>query len=157
MKTSEAMRGAVRWYAGAALLTGALFAWMLTVPLGRGAVLVVDNGGQLAAAAAATVACLRAGRRGDPHQRRTWLLLGTGVGCWAAGQAVWSFYEVVLGREAPFPSWADVGFLLFPVVAAAGLLSWLRVSARVAARARTPQRGLLRLPPRTPPCGALER
>ena len=136
MKTSGAMRGAVRWYAGAALLAGALFAWVLTAPLGHGAVLVVDNAGQLAAATAATVACLRAGRRGDPHQKRTWLLLGTGVGCWAAGQAVWSFYEVVLGREAPFPSWADVGFLLFPVVAAAGLLSWLRVSARVAACAR---------------------
>ena len=136
MKTSGAMRGAVRWYAGAAVLVGALFAWVLTAPLGHGAVLVVDNGGQLAAATAATVACLRAGRRGDPHQKRTWLLLGAGVGCWTAGQAVWSFYEVVLGHEAPFPSWADVGFLLFPVVAAAGLLSWLRVSARVAARAR---------------------
>ena len=136
MTTPDAFRRDVRWYAAAAVLVGALFAWVLTAPLGRAVVLVVDNGGQLGASAAAAVACLRAGRRGEPHQQRTWLLLGTGVGCWAAGQAVWSFYEVVLGREVPFPSWADVGFLLFPVVASAGLLSWLSVSARAAARAR---------------------
>ena len=49
---------------------------------------------------------------------------------------MWSFYEVALGREVPFPSWADVGFLLFPVVTGAGLLLWLSVSTRAVARTR---------------------
>jgi diguanylate cyclase (GGDEF)-like protein len=113
-----------------AVLLGAFFAWVLTAPLGHEVILIVDNGGQLGASVAAAAACLWASRRGDPARRRAWRLLGVGVGCWAAGQAVWSFYEVVLGEEAPFPSWADVGFLLFPVIAAAGLAAWLTAGAR---------------------------
>ena len=62
------------------------------------------------------------------------------VGCWvrraARSPRVWSYYEVVLGREVPFPSLADVGFLLFPVVTAAGLLCWLRGSDGAAASPR---------------------
>ena len=38
---------------------------------------------------------------------------------------VWSYYEVILDREVPFPSLADVGFLFFPVFAAIGLVTWL--------------------------------
>ena len=34
------------------------------------------------------------------------------------GQVVWSYYEVVLDQQVPFPSLADVGFVLFPLVAA---------------------------------------
>ena len=50
--------------------------------------------------------------------------LSAGTGSWAAGQVVWSFYEVVLGQEVPFPSVADVGFLAFPLVGGVGLLIW---------------------------------
>ena len=42
-----------------------------------------------------------------------------------AGQAVWTYYEVILGQEVPFPSAADLGFLGFPLVAAVGLVMWL--------------------------------
>ena len=43
--------------------------------------------------------------------RRFWALLGASVFVWGAGQAVWSYYEVMLGRQVPSPSLADVGFL----------------------------------------------
>jgi diguanylate cyclase (GGDEF)-like protein len=46
------------------------------------------------------------------------------VGAWAWGEAIWSGYEVVLGEEVPFPSLADVGFLLMPPLAGLGLLLW---------------------------------
>ena len=39
---------------------------------------------------------------------------------WDAGQAVWSWYELVAGLDTPFPSVADVGFLGFPVGARPG-------------------------------------
>ena len=78
-----------------------------------------------------------AARRTAGHRRRAWAWLSAGTGAWAAGQAVWSFYEVVLGREVPFPSLADVGFLLFPLAAAVGLVIWLGTqSDQLAARGR---------------------
>ncbi len=124
--------------AGGALVTGLLFAFALTVLAGRHrVVLVVDDVGQLLAATVAALLCARtAVREGPGASRQSWGLLAGGVACWAAGQAVWSAYEVGLGREAPFPSPADVGFLLFPVIAAAGLLRWLREGDRAATRVR---------------------
>ena len=66
-----------------------------------------------------------------------WAWLSAGTGAWAAGQAVWSYYEVVLDREVPFPSLADVGFLLFPLAAAVGLVIWLGTqSDQLVARGR---------------------
>jgi diguanylate cyclase (GGDEF)-like protein len=60
-----------------------------------------------------------------------------GTGAWAAGQTVWSYYEVVLGRAVPFPSLADVGFLAFPLAAATGLVIWLGTQGdQLAARGR---------------------
>ena len=33
---------------------------------------------------------------------------------WASWQAAWTWYETVLGRDVPFPSLADVGYLARP-------------------------------------------
>ena len=132
---STALRGLC--YGALAVLGGALFAMVLSIEsLPRGVVLMVDNAGQLGSASAGAVACALAAARAAPASRRVWVRLSAGVGCWAAGQAVWTYYEVVLGQEVPFPSLADVGFLLFPLVTAAGLLCWLRDSGGAAGRAR---------------------
>ena len=107
-------------------LLGALFAGVLRIPgMSDLAVLLLSNGGQLAAAALASLGCAVAARRTHGHRRSAWWWLSAGTGSWAAGQVVWSYYEVVLGREVPFPSLADVGFLGFPVLAAVGLVMWL--------------------------------
>ncbi len=109
-----------------ATVLGALFVAVLRVPGMSGlAVLLLSNGGQLAAAITAAVGCGVAARRTTAHRRRAWWWLAVGTGSWAAGQAVWSYYEVVLGQQVPFPSFADVGFLLFPLTAAVGLVTWL--------------------------------
>ncbi len=98
--------------------------------------MLVDDGGQLAAASIAAVACAVTARRSPViAARRPWMLLSAGLGCWALGQLAWSVYEIGLGREAPFPSIADVGFLMLPVVASFGLLRWLH-DDRAATRAR---------------------
>jgi diguanylate cyclase len=121
---------------GLAVGLGVVFAVLLSLPgLGPVAVVVVSDVGQLAAAVAAAAACGWAAGRGG-RQRRGWLLLAVGTGAWATGQAVWTFYEVVLARAVPFPSLADVGFVAFPLVSAAGLLSWLGAYERAAVRGR---------------------
>jgi diguanylate cyclase (GGDEF)-like protein len=124
--------------AAAATLLGAAFMVAIRLPgMSDMAILLLSNGGQLAAATAASVGCAVAARRTTGHRRRAWWWLSAGTGCWAAGQAVWSYYEVVLDREVPFPSFADVGFLLFPLVAAVGLVVWLGTQGdQLAARGR---------------------
>ena len=122
---------------GIAVLLGGIFivALSLADPDGS-AVLIVSDGGQLAAAAVAAVVCGWAARRNRGRERLAWAYLSAGTGSWAAGQLVWTYYEVALGVEVPFPSAADVGFLLFPLFAVFGLMSWSSVPGRASARGR---------------------
>ena len=112
-------------WTGVATLLSVAFVVVLRVPgLSDTAVLVVSDVGQLLAAAAAAVACALTARR-SAERRRAWTFLALGTGSWALGEAVWTYYEVVLGTEVPFPSLADVGFLGFPLASAVGLVWWL--------------------------------
>ena len=111
---------------GVATLLSVAFVVLLRIPgMSDLAVLLLSNGGQLLAAALASAGCYLASRRRTSVRARAWRWLSAGTGAWAAGQLVWSYYEVVLDQEVPFPSLADVGFLLFPVLAAVGLVIWL--------------------------------
>ena len=86
---------------------------------------VFDDVGELLVSAGAAVAAGTAGwraRRSRSRQTLTWWWLAGGCASWAAGQAVWSWYEVLRNVTTPFPSLADVGFLLFPVAACVALL-----------------------------------
>ena len=107
----------------AALILIALFAAALISRAGGDSgVRAIDDLSQLAAAGLAAVSGLSAARRTDGRMRGAWLAIGLGAGAWALGQVVWCYYELLAHRETPFPSAADVGFLLFPVGAAAGLI-----------------------------------
>ncbi len=110
---------------GAALL-GVAFVGVLQVPgLSDQAILVLSNGGQLLATVLGSAGCAVAACRTLGHRRAAWWWLSAGTASWGAGQVVWTYYEVVLGQEVPFPSLADVGFLLFPIGSAVGLVVWL--------------------------------
>ena len=63
------------------------------------------------------------------REQTAWLLIGIGVLAWALGNL---YYTVVLyDLEAPpIPSPADVGFLLFPVLAGFGVFSLVRARTR---------------------------
>ena len=63
------------------------------------------------------------------REQTAWLLIGIGVLAWALGNL---YYTVVLyDLEAPpIPSPADVGFLLFPVLAMAGVFALVRARTR---------------------------
>jgi diguanylate cyclase (GGDEF)-like protein len=84
-------------------------------------VLAVDDYAQVIMAGVAAVAAAVRGRRTGGRLRRSWYALGAGCASWAVGQAIWSWYEVVLGQDTPFPSVADLGFLGFPLAAGIGL------------------------------------
>ncbi|MGH3316383.1 MAG: hypothetical protein ACRDO0_09600, partial [Nocardioidaceae bacterium] len=100
---------------GVATSLSLAFIILLSLPgLNDSTVLAVSDLGQLAAAGSASAACAWAALSSRRNQRRAWGLLAVGTGGWAAGQLVWTWYELVLGREVPFPSLADIGFLAFP-------------------------------------------
>jgi diguanylate cyclase (GGDEF)-like protein len=103
----------------------------------------IDDLGQLLAAAIATLAAGRRARRSGHGAGRSWLLLAIGTGSWTAGEAAWSYYELLAGQQTPFPSIADAGFLLFPLLAAAALLVWPSANLGAAARGRALLDGIL--------------
>jgi diguanylate cyclase (GGDEF)-like protein len=82
----------------------------------------VSNIGLMAVAFLAAIACTQRGLRLSGSLRKSWVLLGASCGAWGLGQTIWTIYETGLGREVPFPSWADAGYLAAVPLAAAGLL-----------------------------------
>ena len=64
----------------------------------------------------AAIACTQRGLRLSGSLRKSWVLLGASCGAWALGQTIWTIYETGLGREVPFPSWADAGYLAAPAL-----------------------------------------
>ena len=123
------------FYAACAGVLGLLFVGSLRLPgLSDESVTLISNLGQLAAVTASSVLCWIASRSDERHPR-AWRWLSLGVGAWAAGQVVWTYYELT-GSEVPFPSLSDVGFLVFPLASGVGLLLWLGSQSTIAARTR---------------------
>ena len=71
---------------------------------------LVSNVGLVAIAFGAGCAALGRARKAQAL-RRFWLFLGLASLSWSVGQAIWTWYESVLGRDVPFPSLADIGYL----------------------------------------------
>ena len=116
-------RGRLLAAAGIALLAVLFFALELHQRWGGARVRKdIDDLGELASAAVASACGIRRALRTCGRARLSWMLIGAGAVCWAAGQAVWSYYELIGHRETPFPSLADAGFLSFTGLALVGLL-----------------------------------
>ena len=96
---------------------------LLARPFGPGDVAVVDVM-QLGFAFAGAAGCAVGATRTRGRLRWAWVYLMLASASWGAGQTIWTVYEVWLGRETPFPSIADIGFLGFvpPAVVAIWLL-----------------------------------
>ena len=101
---------------------------LVTEPFGEDVMTAFTDLGQLAAAllggGGAALAAVRAWRTDRQRLATAWGLIAAGVWSWAWGEAIWTGYEVLLGEEVPFPSFADVGFLGLPLIAGIGLLVW---------------------------------
>ena len=122
------------------------FLWIAAIVTGYGGpttAQAVSNVGLAAVALAAAVSCFLAARRNHGRLRHVWLLLGLSAGCWGSGQVIWSWYESVLGREVPFPSFADVGYLGAVPFAAAALFALPSGTRSLAGRVRILIDGLM--------------
>jgi hypothetical protein len=106
----------------AVLLVSFAYALIIrNVVFGQQAVTAIDDIGEAVAAAIAAGACAWAARRASGKDRLGWALMSVSAGLWAAGELVWSYYEVGLGVQTPYPSLADVGFLAAVPFAIAGI------------------------------------
>src|SRR5207237_2170617 len=66
--------------------------------------------------------------------RMAWALLAASALVWAGGEAAWSYFELVLGQQVPFPSLADAGYLAAVPLAIGGIALFpgrVRVASRV--------------------------
>ena len=82
----------------------------------------VNDLGQLVGGVLATAACGVTGLRTAGAERRWRLLMAAGFAGWSAGQALWTWSQVVSLDPIPSPSAADVGYLTLPVFALPSLL-----------------------------------
>ncbi len=62
------------------------------------------------------------------RERSAWLFIAASVLAWAAGEIYWTAY-IEANPNAPYPSPADIGYLAFYPLAAAGLYKLLRARA----------------------------
>ncbi|MGW1007105.1 putative bifunctional diguanylate cyclase/phosphodiesterase [Streptomyces sp. NPDC002520] len=84
--------------------------------------LFMGDFGLSAAAGTAAVSCFFFARSPRVRFRPAWLLFSLSSAMAALGNAVWGWYEVVLGQAVPSPSYADLFFLCFAPPAIVGLL-----------------------------------
>ena len=108
--------------AGMAAVAVVSFVAIILFPILPGSVTgAVDDIGEGAAALIAALACAWAAWKTAGQIRFAWWLLAISAGLWSAGEAVWSYYGVVLGVTPPSPGWPDVGFLPSTAFAFAGV------------------------------------
>ncbi|MFG2878067.1 putative bifunctional diguanylate cyclase/phosphodiesterase [Streptomyces sp. NPDC048337] len=83
---------------------------------------IMGDFGLSAAGLLAAVSCYTYARAIDSRERPAWLLFAFSSLMGAGGNAVWGWYEVILGESVPKPSLADFAFLCFAPPAIVGLL-----------------------------------
>ena len=98
--------------------------WLATKAGGEAGVTAASDLIQFLAIAVAACACIIRARNERGADRLAWGLLAGCTAAWAVGAGIWSYYEVVLRVDAPFPSLADAGFLAAVPLAAAGILAF---------------------------------
>jgi PAS domain S-box-containing protein len=120
----------------AAVVLGVITIWIALQIGGQQVTDGVRDIGELAAAAAAAASCAWMARRSSGRTRRAWALLAVSAGSALAGELAESIYTVLLGRDAPVPSLADIGVLGAIPFAVAGLESFPTASGSYASRRR---------------------
>jgi hypothetical protein len=102
--------------------TGVCAVWIGLGIGGTRVTLWVDDGLTPLAALTACVLCFRARAGHVGRMRLFWLLLGLATASWALAEVIWGYYALILDREVPVPSWADVGYLSAIPLAVAALV-----------------------------------
>src|SRR5437764_6743058 len=137
---SERIRSTALLSAGVA--AGAWILWILLFPANHLSK-HISNVGLTVMPLVAAAQCARQARALGGRLRRGWALMAGSCLAWGLGMAVWTAYESIGGRDVPFPSLADVGYLATVPLAVAALLIFPTAPQRRAAQARTVIDGLV--------------
>ncbi len=107
---------------GAVLATALITVWIGLDIGGARTALWADDLATPLAALIACVLCFRAAARQSGRLRAFWSLLGCATACWTLAEVIWGIYALLLRKEVPVPSWADVGYLSAIPLAVAALI-----------------------------------
>jgi hypothetical protein len=141
---SETTRRRFVWAVGVSIAaTTVLTAWIALSVGGRTVTIYVDDIATVVAALVATAFCVLAARPGQDTKRKLWSLLAVALGLWALAETVWAVYELILRKDVPVPSWADVGYLGAIPFAVAALASHPATGRSATRKARYVLDGLL--------------
>ena len=105
--------------------------------------LVVNNLLQTVSALAGGLVCGLVALSAAPGRRGGWAAMAVALVGWGAGQAYWSWSEIIAAAETPFPSPADLGFLVFPAAAAVAVLLFQRGTSASRSGLRAATDGLI--------------
>ncbi len=132
-----------RWVAptGYGVVLGFLV-WMLVKPGGEDLAVAASDVLSPLAAYLAAAACWYAARRSTGLMRRGWALIGAGMVCTGTGDAVWTWYEMVISAEVPAVSIADIAYLAQVPLTLAGL-AYVLATRRTGDIVRTVLDGLI--------------
>ena len=126
----------------AAVAAGAWVFWILLLPA-HGWSKHISNIGLSIMPLVAAAQCAVQARSVTARLRQGWILLAGGCLAWGLGMMVWTGYESIGGRDVPFPSAADFGYLATVPLVVAALLVFPTAPQRMAAQARTVLDGLV--------------
>src|SRR6202165_1503489 len=102
-----------------------------------------DDIGEFLIAFLAAAACALTAVRHQGRTRIAWALMAASAFAWGAGEVAWSYFELVKGQQVPFPSFADLGYLMAVPFAIAAVLCFPAAPSRAVSLARTILDGLL--------------
>lgn len=123
--TRPPVAGGGKGLAGQLLLAVVSGGYAVGAALGWGSEKLANFMGDFGLSAAgllAAVSCYHYARTVDRRERPAWLMFAFSSFMGALGNAVWGWYEVLLGQKVPEPSLADFAFLCFAPPAIVGLL-----------------------------------
>jgi diguanylate cyclase (GGDEF)-like protein len=125
----EGTRPTAGWPAIAAVIA-TVAVYLVIVALGSGTTWPMVVFGDLALVAAplfAAISCVIAYRRVTGSARYGWALIGAGMAAWLLGELIWCFFELIRHWAIPYPSLADVFYLLTLPLMIAGMLALFTV------------------------------
>jgi diguanylate cyclase (GGDEF)-like protein len=113
-----------RWLAAAAAVA-AVTATLVLVMLNTSAAVAVpvDDYAETIAPMIAAAVCWWTATRSQGRARAGWIIIGASAALWGTGQAAWTWQELVLHLDNPFPSPSDAGFLASVPVLLLGLFT----------------------------------
>jgi two-component system, sensor histidine kinase and response regulator len=121
----------------AGLVSIVFIAWTIGRWVGEDFTIGVDDIGEGVAALIAAGSCAVAASRNRRRVRLAWTFFALSALSWGVGEMIWSWNEVVQGQALPFPSIADVFYLLAVPLTLAGVFAFTSAPTRLATRGET--------------------